>query len=317
MARNAVATLSHTFLIDEDAVDSSTTVTVTVVDANGLTVASGDATAGEPGAGTYTFVLAPQPQLQVLTVTWTATISGFIVLEQDLVEIVGGFLFTLAEARESDAQLADRTKYPTSALIAARLETEIECEDICGRAFTPHYHRFTTDGTGTDELLLEKTDIRTPIRAVRVAPRVDEPFVALTEAQLATLVVTPDNMLRRTDYVWWTEGQSNVIAEYDYGLDGPPKPLKEAALVRFRSLITKHRSGIPDRAQSFTAVDGGTYRLSMPGRFATGIPDVDAVYARYAVGAGAGGLNGSAGQPASRSLNFDPQYLSMFHGGVR
>jgi hypothetical protein len=123
--------------------------------------------------------------------------------------------------------------------------------------------------------------------------------------------------LRRTDYTWWTEGLANVIVEYEYGLSAPPRPLKEMSLVRLRTLINKHRSAIPDRAESFTSVDGGTFRLSMPGRFTTGIPDVDAVYLRYAMGAGANAASGSAGQPASRQLQFDPQYLSMWHGGVR
>jgi hypothetical protein len=63
-------------------------------------------------------------------------------------------------------------------------------------------------------------------------------------------------------------------------------------------------------------VDGGTYRLSMPGRFSTGVPDIDAVYARYGIGSGSGSGANSA-LPASRQLQFDPQFLSMFHGGIR
>lgn len=314
VAKTAAKTLSHTFYVDEVATDSTTTVTVSILDANGATVSSGNATHAGPGA--YTFALPPQASLAQLTVSWSATITGAAVVETDPVEVVGGFFFGLAEARGSDASLADITQYPTAALAATRLETEQECERICERAFVPRYKRVLLDGTGTSELMVPDADIRT-IRSVTMAPRAGQTFVPLTAAQLAALVVTSDRMLRRVDDMWWTEGLANVLVEYEYGLDGPPKDLKEVALIRFRSLVNKHTSGVPDRAESFTSVDGGTYRLSMPGRFTTGIPDVDAVYARYALGSGGGAANGSAGQPASRQLQFDPQYLSMWHGGVR
>jgi hypothetical protein len=172
----------------------------------------------------------------------------------------------------------------------------------------------TLDGTGTSELLLPDQDVRT-IRAVRVAPMFGQAYVDLTDPELAVLSVTSDKVLRRTDQSIWTEGDANVVVEYEFGLDAPPVPLQEAALVRFRSLLNKHRTAIPDRAATFTATDGGTYRLSLPGRYSTGIPDVDAVYQRY--GAGAQGGTGGPGTPASRRLDFDPQWLSMYHGGER
>lgn len=313
VARTAAATLSHTFLVGETPTDSTTTVTVSITDANGTVVATGSATHG--ATGVYTFALPPQANLALLSVAWTATISSATVVETDPVEIVGGFFFSLAEIRAADATLADTVKYPTAALVQARLETEVECEDICERAFVPRYWREQLDGTGTSDVLLGKPDFRT-VRAARVAPTTGATFVPLSAAQLAALALSPDGMLRRTDYAFWTEGLQNVIVEYEFGKDAPPRTLKEAALVRLRSLANKHKTGVPDRAASFTAADGGTYRLSMPDRWSTGIPEVDAVYARYALGGGSGG-KGSSGQPASRQLNFDPQYLSMYHGGVR
>ncbi len=314
VAVTAVATLSHTFYVDETATDSSTTVTVSIKDANGTVVASGSATHG--ATGVYTFTLPPQAAVALLSVAWTATILGVTVVESDAVEIVGGFFFGLAEIRAADATLADTVKYPTATLKRARLEAEMTCEAICERAFVPRYAREILDGTGTSDVLLGNPDFRT-VRAVRVAPRTGQTFVALSPAELATLAMTPDGMLRRTEMAFWTEGLQNVIAEYEFGLDAPPLPLKEAVMVHLRSLANKYRTGVPDRALSFTAVDGGTYRLALPGRFTTGIPDVDAVYARYALGGGSGGAAGGAGQPASRQLNFDPQYLSMYHGGLR
>lgn len=308
-------TLRHTFLLDEETpVDvSAGSVAVVVRDPAGAAVASGTATHG--GTGVYTFVLPPQPAVTLLTVTWTGTISGNLTTVTDLVEVTGGTFFTIAYIRNADTQLADPVEFPTAALVAARLETEIECEDICGRAFVPRYWRETLDGTGTSDVLLGKPDVRT-IRSAAVSPRAGLPPAAFTADQLAALAVTADGMLRRTDSGFWTEGIANVVLEAEFGLDSPPQPLREAALVRLRSLANKHRSMVPDRASSFTSVDGGTYRLTLPKRKSTGIPDVDAVYARYGLDA-EDGSSGSSGAPAARQLNFDPQYLSLFHGGVR
>ncbi|RSD26350.1 hypothetical protein [Amycolatopsis eburnea] len=309
------ATLRHVFLLDEETpVDvSAGSVAVVLKDPAGTTVASG--TAAHGGTGEYTFVLPAQAAVTLLTVTWTGTIAGNPTTVTDLVEVAGGTFFTIAYIRAADAQLADVEDFPTPVLVAARLETELECEAICGRAFVPRYWRETLDGTGTSDVLLGKADVRA-IRSAAVAPRTGLPTVALSAGQLAALAVTADGMLRRTDSGFWTEGNANVVLEGEYGLDAPPQPLREAALVRLRSLANKHRSMVPDRASSFTSVDGGTYRLTLPKRKSTGIPDVDAVYARYGLDA-EDGSTGSSGAPASRQLNFDPQWLSMFHGGVR
>jgi hypothetical protein len=65
---------------------------------------------------------------------------------------------------------------------------------------------------------------------------------------------------------------------------------------------------------SFTIADGGTYRLSLPDEYKTGIPDVDGPYARYSRRArGATGTAGGQGAPASRTLTYTPQRNSLFH----
>jgi hypothetical protein len=313
--KTASATLERVFYVGETPTDSTTTVTVTVVGANGTAVASGNATSA--GSGKYTFALPGQPQLALLTVTWNATIAGAAVAMSDQVEIVGGFFFTLLDGRNSDSSLSDTAKYPTADLIVARQEVEEECEWICDRAFVPRYRRVLLDGTGASDLVLPDADVRT-VRAVSVAPRAGQTFVALTAAELAALVVQPDSTLRRVDSNVWTEGLQNVIAEYEFGLDGLPAQLLKAAKTRFRNHLNINKSAIPDRASSFTATDGGTYRLTLPDAFRTGVPDVDAAYARYSrrVQANAEAENG-ARFPASRQLNYDPQRNSLFHGGRR
>ena len=323
VARTRAATLRHVFEVDETPTDSTTTVTVAVTDANGTSVAADDAVSA--GAGTYTFALPAQANLAALTAAWSATIDGAAVVETDEVEIVGGFLFTLAEGRNSDDVLKDTTKYTTEDLLKARVEVEVECERITQRAFVPRYRRVTLDGTGTRDLMLPDggddlvagillRGVRLPLRSAKVAPRVGQAFTALNAPQLAALAVTRDGLLRRTDGNVWTEGLANVVLEYEYGSDSPPEDLKRQALVRFRSRLNIHRTGIPDRATSYTATDGGTYRLSMPGAATTGIPEVDAVYSRYSRGGNAGGKDGQP-VPASRTLDFTPQRYSLFHQG--
>lgn len=317
VARTSSATLEHVFYVGETATDSTTTVTVAVADANGTAVTSGNAASAGVGSGRYTFPLPGQAALNLLTVTWSATISGTAVTEVDQVEIVGGFLFSLVEGRGSDESLSSTTRYTTAKLVEARLEVEQECEEICDRALVPRYRRALLDGTGTSELVLPTSDLR-GIRAVRMAPRAGQTFVDFTTDQLAALVATGDQVLRRVDGARWTEGLANVIVEYEHGWDAPPADLRKAVLQRFRSRLNLTRTNIPDRAASFVSSEGGTYRLTLPAKYQTGLPEVDAVYARYSRRAlSEDGEGGTSGGPASRPLNFDPQYYSLYHGGVR
>jgi hypothetical protein len=321
VALTSAASLQHSFELGETLTDATGTPTVAVTDALGVAVSSGDAT--RTAEGTYSYALAGQPQLARLSAAWSATIAGSAVVQLDDVEIVGGFFFSLSQGRGSDASLSDPAKYTTADIELARLETEEECEAITDRAFVPRYLRVTLDGTGQGDLVLKHPDpertvahVRT-IRSVKMAPRADGTFTSFSVAELAAVRVSDDGTLRRLDGATFIEGFANVVVELEYGLDAPPLELVRACLTRFRARLNMNKSGIPDRASSFTATDGGTYRLDLPGAWKTGLPQVDAVYARYSRRSGAG--TGTTGRqiPASRSLNYDPQYSSLFHGGRR
>jgi hypothetical protein len=321
--RNQAGTLAHTFEVDEEPTDSSVTVTYAATDAAGSSVASGNATTAGAGTGKYTYTLAAQAALKRGQTACTGTIGGAATTEVDYFEVVGGFFFTLAQGRGSDDSLANADRYTTDDLKQARLEVEAECETICDRTFVPRYERVVLDGTGTPGVLLKHSDpvrsvahVRT-IRSVSMAPSVDETFVAFTADELAALTVTDDGTLVRTDGAIFTLARANLIVEYELGLDRPPVDLVKASLTRLRSRLNLNKSGIPDRASSFTVVEGGTYRLDLPGAFKTGLPEVDAVYARYSRRSGAGTGSTGRGVPASRTLSYDPQRYSLFHGGVR
>ncbi len=315
VVRNAAATLTHTWYVGETPTDPTGTPTIAIVDANGTSVASGNATVVGSGTGQVTAPLAAQSLTRLLTVTWTATVAGGTVVEVDQVEVVGGRLFSLAEARSSDSSLADAGKYPTADIEQARLEVEEELEEICDRSFFPRYARLVLDGTGLSDVMLRGVDapsgssgdFRT-LRRASVATRVDNTFTDLTSGQLAAVASTADGGLRRTDGLAWYEGYRNVVVEFEFGLNGPSSDLKRAALTRLRSRLNMSRSGIPDRASSFSLAEGGTYRLDMPGEWKTGIPDVDAVYGRYSRR-----MQGGKPRPASRTLDYTPQQHSLFH----
>jgi len=321
--QGSVAALIHTFHVGETPTDADGDVEVSVVDARGQAVA-GPLTADADGTGRYSVVLPAQASLAALTVAWSATIDGTAVVERDLVEVVGGFLFSLIEARSSDPMFADVGKYPPADLARYRYEVEEECERITRRAWVRRYRRLVLDGTGTRDLVLPDggDDIVAGMvlrgvrlsRSASIAPRLDQPAVPLSGAQLGALAVTRDGLLRRTDYGLWTEGSGNIVVEYEYGNDYPPADLKAAALLRLRSRANLHRSGVPDRAISFSVAEGGTYRLSTPAAERTGVPEVDAAYDRYSRGArGSGGSSA----PAGRTLDYNPQRGSLFHGGQR
>lgn len=320
VAKSAPATLTHTFVVDETPTDAAAGVTVTITDANGTAVVTAAATV-HGATGVYTYAMAGQALLARYSVAWTGTFSGSVVTETDYVEIVGGFFFNLADARGSDSSLTDTVKFPIASLKSTRQEVEDEVEMICDRAFVPRYRRAVLDGSGSPDVLLtdfkwaaegrSAADVRT-IRSATVAPLVGQTFVALTAGQLAALAVTADGMLRRVDGAIWTEGVQNVIVEYEYGLPAPASELVRAALVRLRDRLSIPLTGISERASSFTAVDGGTYRLDMPGAFKTGLPMVDAVYSRYSRRSGAGTGTGRS-QAASRTLSYDVQTNSLFH----
>lgn len=270
--KSAAAALTHTFYVDETATDASVGVTVAVTRLDGTAVSSGAAT--HPGLGQYAYTVPGQANLDTLIVTWTATsIGGAVVTAVDYIEVVGAYLFGIAEARALAPPLSSVT-YPTAMLSAVRLEVEQEAERICRQAFVPRYARETLSGNGTDRLGTSHSMLRT-LRSVTVSG------VAWTAPVLATVAVSDSGMLRLPLGGVWPEGAGNIVVELEHGMDYPPEEIRTAGMTRLRSRLTPTSSGVPDRAVSWNTQDGGTFRISMPGPESTGVPAVDAVYGRY------------------------------------
>jgi hypothetical protein len=264
-----LVTLSHTFTADELPTDAAGAVTATVKRLDATAVASG--TASHDGVGIYSYPVT-RAVLDTLTVDWSGTVGGSAVTVRDIVEVCGGFLFGLAEAR--DELKLSLAAWPTAKLAAKRLEVEQECERICRQAFVPRFAREALSGNGTEWLATSNTMLRT-LRAVTVDG------VVWSAPDVAALGLSDSGTLTRPGGMTWPSGVRNVVVEYEHGLDTPPTEISDAGILRLRSMLSRPKSGIPDRTASYTDPAGGVYRLSLPTRDTTGIPDVDGPYLRY------------------------------------
>lgn len=283
--RTAAAVLTQTFYVGEDPSDAAGDVTVAVRRLDGTLLASGIATKPGSTTGQYQWILTGGPtapasvtwQLDHLVVTWTGTVGGALMTLTDRVEVVGGFVFGLAEARQADSSLANPVKYPTSLLAAKRIEVETELERITGQAWVPRFGRFALDGNGYAGLAVPKVY---PVRALRAVGTVEAGVLtALTLPTAATL--DQYGNLTRAGGRPWPLGFGNVVLELEFGNDEPPPDLRDAAIYRLRSRLNLTRSGVPDRVNVYTTPDGSTYRITMPGPNTTGIPEVDGIYQSY------------------------------------
>lgn len=270
--RTAKATLSRTFYLDEVAEGATGSVTVAVSRLDGTLVESGQA-AGPDSANAYTYTFTGLDVVDELVVSWAASVGGdAFVLDQDRIEVVGGFLFGLAEGRAVDPALSSTEKFPTSALIERRIETEDECERICGQAFVPRFAREELSGTGRTAFTLRWPLVRA-IRSVTVAG------TALSGAEVLGLGFTDTGVV--TGGREWVRGR-RIVVEYEHGWDRPPPDVVRGAKLRFKSLLLEGRSALPDRAERVvTQTDGGTIQFATPSADRTGIPAVDAIYGRF------------------------------------
>jgi hypothetical protein len=278
--RTAKATLSRTFYLDEVGTDATGAVNVTATRLDGTIVEGPTAATGPDANHAYSYAWPGRDLLDELVLTWSATVAGdAIVLDQDRLQIVGGFFFSLTEGRGVDKALASTTLYPTAKLIEKRIEVEDEAERICGQAFVPRFRRVVLDGTGRQGLPLGDPWVRT-VRAISIIPTGGGTPTVWTTQQIAAAVPGDDGVLRLWS-AWWIPGHRNIIVEYEYGLDYPPPELARVSKLRFKSLLLANRVPVPagaigDQGQLLQATVAPA-----PTRERTGLPEVDAVYARF------------------------------------
>lgn len=277
--RTAKTTLTRTFYLDETATNATGTVNVTVTRLDG-TIVDGPTAASGPTSNAYSYTFPGRDVLDELIVSWSATVSGdAIILDQDRIQVVGGFYFSLGEGRAIDPKLADQTMFPTQKIIDARTIVEDECERICEQAFVPRFDRVALSGYWQRSLVLPHCNVRA-IRAVTITPVGGAP-VAFSPTEIAQLGVDPAGVLRRDGGLGygvgvWDMGLSNIAVEYEHGLDWPPSDIVDGSKIRLKSKLLQPRSPLPDRVDTI-----GGQQVGQPNLWRTGLPEVDAIYARH------------------------------------
>ena len=266
--RGTPGTLFQTWYEDGAAIDPGA-VTITITRADGTDLVTSASTSGTGAAGrTYNFTQAQTNQLDTLTVTWTSATKGTLT---DTVEIVGGFLFTVAEAYANDIP----TIHTAADIAAMRTTVEQEIEKACGCAFVPRYTRDTLDGPGGPTLTL-----RPLVTNVRTVTANGTPFTA---GDITALSYGSNGTVHSPRP--WACGTSNIVVGYEHGYQEPPHGIRRAALILTKSWLGGKRSPIDDRAITFNVAEGGTYSLAVPGRNGShfGHPDVDSAIDRYSL----------------------------------
>ncbi len=243
---------------------NTATVTIRTDDGTAIVTAAA-ATPGAAGVFTYTLAAGVNDQLDILTVEWTSALGTI----RTAVQIVGGFLFTVAQARAIDP-LQDTSAYPTSAVLAARTAVEDDLEHACGVAFVPRYSRASFSGHGSSTLILPPRT--TAVRSVSLDG------AAISAGALADLLVLPTGELHSP--TGWTAGFSNYEIAFEHGWAYPPPAATEAALTWAKNKLVQ--GPIDDRTTAFTT-DDGTFSMATPGMrgSVSGIPVVDSFIQQY------------------------------------
>lgn len=259
-------------------VDATTTVTAKATDSAGTEITGSPFTAQLPGGvtGIYEVTLSPArtAQMDVYDAEWTLTLGGAVQKRRTQYEVVGGFHFGIAEARTFDNKvLTDAVKYSADDIRNARELIEEDIETMCGVAFVPRARRVTLDGTG-------KAAIYVPDKRVRKLVSGSIDAVALTAAEITDVAINAGfRRLTRKEQGAWAAGHQNIVLFYERGFSQPPDPIRRAALKLLRYRLVP--SNIDDLTLSFTD-ELGTRQFPVPGqRFPTGIPEVDAIIARF------------------------------------
>lgn len=268
-------TVTATFYSDGTATDPGAT-TVAVTNLAGDTVVASGAAGGTGTSRTVTLDSDDTADLDTLTVTWTTTNLGTVTTTH---EVVGAFLFTVAEARAFDSNaLSSVSKYTTAAIEEARARILNEFEEITGVAFVPRYRRAVYSGTGAATLFLDRMFV-TSLRSVET--RSEATWTAYTADDLADVMIEPWGHLTRDLRGTFITGHRNVRVGFEHGYDAPPLDIKRAALIVCRYELVEQN--VTDRTLSLST-EFGTTQLSTPNPERHrwyGIPRVDTVLANH------------------------------------
>lgn len=263
------ASPSATFYVDGAVVDPGT-VTVNITREDGTSLVTGGSTTGSGAAArTFSLTAVQSASLDLLRFDWLSASQGTITT---WVEIVGGFLFSLAEARALPP-LSNTTTYPTADVVAARTAAETALEEACGVAFVPRYCRETRTGNNRYDLI----------------PRRPKPLslqsVTIGGTTITDAVIDDESLGGAT--FWRQAGwpgyvtRRNIVIKYTHGYQITPPRVAIACLKLTKRILVD--SPISDRATVLTDADGSTQFFVTAGvRSAVfDVPECNAVVQEY------------------------------------
>ena len=270
LASGSYTFVVHTVADDGANVTAHAPYTVVVRDGAGVQVAAGTPVHTDHIL-TFTLSASAIQKLDTYSLTWTATVSSAPMTWTTHVEVVGGYLFEIADLRGEDRAFENATKYPTETLkvVRAWVEDVIEGPRAANVAFVPRSRRLVLNGTGRTALMLPDLQLRS-VESVKVDG------VAWSSEKVAALTVD-DGVVWAAEA--WPEGVRNVEIHYTHGYDFPPGAITRAALMLAREYLVK--SDIPGRATA-TSIGDQLFRITVAGKDGvTGLPDVDAAIAQF------------------------------------
>lgn len=180
-------------------------------------------TASGAGVFAYTFTPTQLVNLDILELRWTATVSGQVTTLKTFVEVVGGFLCSLADLKvvfptKTDAELA-----------SVRTATEQRIENACRRAFVP---RLASEiRTVRPRMRLAWPDIRL-IRFASIGG------VAISSTLVANLNITAGGTVIGLPGPT-AIGLQRVEIGYEHGADYPDEQIREAMLLAAEETFTE------------------------------------------------------------------------------
>lgn len=258
---------------DEDGEPAAPTgsVGVEIVDADGDTVVAGSAVyGGSTGVYGYSLPADVRDYLGRYDATFTYTLTGTTYEAVVPFEVVGSFLFEVAEIRDRYPELDDANRYPADMIRQARDEATARLEQAAQVAFAPRGDRAIVDGDDTTRLLLPDVNVSS-------VSYVEVNDVTYTEGDMEGIEIDPSGVLVKVDGTVWDAGARNVFVVYEHGYEVTPAPVKRAAMkLALEDLIP---SSLPSRAMT-QSTDLGEIRYSMANPEAgrpTGDPEIDAV----------------------------------------
>lgn len=290
LLRGTPSTVTMTFYNGSAAVNLDSPPTVTVYKADGTILTTGPATG--PSSNVYSYTIPAQTNLNSFSMTWAGLLSSQPISSTSYAEVVGGYLFTIAELRNYDSSISSTsgvTRFPDAKLASERISVEEEFQDITGRSFTPRFMREDYADVGDGYIILRKPEAfsitKLTVDGVDRLSWVASRYVSYDTGDPFLLNLSYDALA-----ILYS---SRVTIEYEYGMQRVPQKIHDVGLKRAKSNLLGYNSAVDERATTLSVPEFGTMTLATPGRGGseTGIPDVDAVLKRFDL-TGTGGTGG-------------------------